>query len=91
MINMSWMLWAFVMCALLLAPMGYGWGYRGWGAPVPSYVQRRRQKAATASGIAINADYRAWGYVGDFIWVMLIIGTIWAMSFYWITPRLIRV
>ncbi len=26
-----WWMWMVVMGVLLVTPMGYGWGYRGWG------------------------------------------------------------
>ncbi len=26
-----WWKWMVVMGVLLVTPMGYGWGYRGWG------------------------------------------------------------
>lgn len=41
-----WWIWIAFMFLFLVPPIGYGWGYRGWGAPYPSYVQRRRGQAA---------------------------------------------
>jgi hypothetical protein len=90
MISTGWLIWMVVMCMFLIMPIGYGWGYRGWGAPYPSYMQRRRHQAALASAGAAStasADYRAWGYGGDFIWAMVFIGAIWAIAFYWWSPR----
>lgn len=37
-----WWVWiAFIIIAIFL-PLSYGWGYRGWGPPYPSYYTRRR-------------------------------------------------
>jgi hypothetical protein len=36
-----WLLWWVFLLVFLLPPVGYGWGYRRWGPPYPSYFQRR--------------------------------------------------
>ena len=71
-----WLIWI-VFMVMLGAPVGYGWGYRGWGAPYPSYVQRRRQQQAAATGTSSAFDYSAWGFGGDFVWIVLAIGFVW--------------
>ncbi|MGY2130446.1 hypothetical protein [Blastococcus sp. SYSU DS0617] len=38
--------WLLFVLLLLLLPLGYGWGYRGWGPPYPSYYGSRRTVAA---------------------------------------------
>ncbi len=42
MTNTLWFLWMAFMFLFLVSPVGYGWSYRGWGPPLPSYIQRRR-------------------------------------------------
>ena len=46
MMSSWWFLWLAFMLLFLIPPLGYGWGYRGWGPPYPSYVQRRRGQQA---------------------------------------------
>lgn len=74
----SW-LWIVFMFVLLLPPLGYGWGYRGWGVPYPRYVQRRR--AAAMGGTTFN--YQAWGFGGDFVWIVAVIGLVWVCVAFW--------
>ena len=71
------------MFIFLVSPVGYGWGYRGWGPPYPSYVQRRRaQQAAGTAGFGVYNQ--AWGWRGDFVWVMIVNGLVWAATaFFW--------
>jgi hypothetical protein len=88
MMSSWWFLWMIFMFVLLVPPLGYGWGYRGWGPPYPRYVQRRRgQQALSAGGggpVAFN--HHSWGWGGDFVWMVFFIGSLWAVSlFFW--PR----
>jgi hypothetical protein len=85
MMSMSWLLWMAFMFLFLVPPIGYGWGYRKWGPPYPRYVQRRRgARAATASDFAtFNINHRAWGWGGDFVWMVLFIGVLWAVVTLW--------
>jgi hypothetical protein len=71
-VSYAWWFWMFVMFMVFM-PVGYGWGYRGWGAPIPSYLQRRRMEAASAAGHPEARKHLAWGWRGDFIWVLLAI------------------
>ena len=66
-----WWVWLLFMFIFLMPPIGYGWGYRGWGPPVPRYLQRRRGVNAKASGVATNVDHHAWGIGGDVLWAMM--------------------
>jgi hypothetical protein len=78
-----WWIWIAMMFLFCVAPMGYGWGYRGWGPPYPSYIQRCRHQQAAAGG-PTSYDHYAWGWVGDLIWLFLIAGIIWfAAAFWW--------
>jgi hypothetical protein len=72
------------MIVLLVTPIGYGWGYRGWGPPYPRYIQRRRgQQAVAVGGGPANVDHHAWGRGGDFVWMVLFVGIVWAFSSIW--------
>lgn len=75
-----WWLWMAVMFFLLVPPIGYGWGYRGWGPPYPSYIQRRRGLQAVSGA---GFDHHAWGRGGDVLWVVLLIGVFWAITGFW--------
>jgi hypothetical protein len=71
------------MFLFLVPPMGYGWGYRGWGPPYPRYIQRRRaQQAEAANGPSASFNHHAWGWGGDFLWMILLIGAFWAIFGY---------
>ena len=70
----SWMyMWWFwlALSLVFLLPVGYGWGYRGWGAPYPRYIQQRRMQRATDSGSLSAFDHQAWGRGGDLIWTLV--------------------
>ena len=84
MLGSWWLIWLAFMF-LFCMPMGYGWGYRGWGPPYPSYIQRRRGRQAAAAPTGSSFDHRAWGMGGDFVWLMLIVVVAW--SFWGIWPR----
>lgn len=83
MMNPIWLIWLIFMLMFLVAPLGYGWGYRGWGMAYPSYVQRRR--ALRVGGDPSQRDHLAWGRSGDLVWLGLFIAFIWAISaFVWL-------
>lgn len=79
-----WILGLAVVFVVLVPSVGYGWAYRGWGPPLPSFVQQRRSAHAKARGSALPVDHRAWGRAGDFVWVALFIGVLWAFSGIWL-------
>ena len=77
-------MWMIFMFLFLVPPIGYGWGYRGWGPPYPRYIQRRRgEQAAATGGPATSFDHHSWGYGGDVLWLGLLIGVLWACSTLW--------
>lgn len=79
-----WWMWMAFMFLMLLPPLGYGWGYRGWGPPYPRYVQNRR--AARAMSIDPQGspyDHQAWGWGGDYLWGVLLLGMFWASWAFW--------
>ena len=75
-----WILWLMFMFVFLVTPVGYGWAYRGWGPPYPRYVQRRRA-AATAGPVLL--DHQSWGWAGDFVWMVVLIGLFWVGAALW--------
>lgn len=84
MISPFWLIWLVFLFMFLVAPMGYGWGYRGWGMPYPRYIQRRRAMRVGMNGPS-PLDHQAWGRAGDLVWLGLIIAAIWAFSaFVWL-------
>jgi hypothetical protein len=72
-----------IMFLFILTPVGYGWGYRGWGPPYPRYIQRRRALRASDPGTSAPFDHHAWGRGGDLIWTVLLVGIFWAVAFHW--------
>ena len=85
MLSSWWLLWMVLMFFLLVPPLGYGWGYRGWGPPYPRYVQRRRSQQLTASGAARPFKHEHWGRGGDLLWVVFFIDLFWLITaiFWW--------
>ncbi len=82
MMSPIWLIWLIFMFMFLVAPVGYGWGYRGWGMAYPRYVQRRR--ALRVGGDPAPRDHLAWGRAGDLVWIGLFAAFIWAVSaFVW--------
>ncbi len=66
-------LWLLFVVLIVLLPLWYGWGYRGWGPPVP----RRRSQAerARAEAGVSEPGWDAW-MVGV-VWVASLIASIW--------------
>jgi hypothetical protein len=77
-----WIVWV-VMFMFLVPPIGYGWGYRGWGPPYPSYYQRRRHQQALAMNGPSGYDHYSWSWGGDLIWLMFMVGACWAIALLW--------
>lgn len=82
MLSSGWLLWMIVIFVFIVPPIGYGWGYRGWGPPLPRYVQRRRGHNAQFGGKA-DFDHEAWGWGGDFLWILAIAGVLWFFTSLW--------
>jgi len=78
-----WLLWFVFMFFLFISPVSYGWGYRGWGPPYPSYIQRQRHLRSSAAGTAGDFDHYAWGWGGDILWIILFVGVIWVFTALW--------
>ena len=78
-----WLMGLIFMLWVTAPPVGYGWAYRGWGPPYPRYIQRRRGQQASAAGGPASFDHHSWGWGGDFVWMAMLIGLIWASSALW--------
>jgi hypothetical protein len=78
-----WFLWLAFMFMFLVPPLGYGWGYRGWGPPLPRYVQRRRGPPVAGGTGAPTPPHLAWGRGGDFVWMIFGIGMMWMVVAMW--------
>lgn len=72
-----WWIWIMFL-GVFLPTIGYGWGYRRWGPPLPRYLQRRRSQNAKAAGSTI--DHHAWGRTGDVLWAMVLVWMMWAIG-----------
>ncbi len=81
--NGWWLMWILFLFVFLISPVGYGWGYRGWGAPYPRYVQRRRMQRATVIGGSEPYNHEAWSWGGDLLWLLLMIWIFWALAAIW--------
>jgi len=78
-----WVLWLIFMFMFLLMPVGYGWGYRGWGPPYPRYIQRRRGLRAVSMGDPRGSYHQSWGWGGDLVWMVFTIGLFWVLFALW--------
>lgn len=77
------MLWMAFMFIFLLSPVGYGWGYRRWGPPYPTYIQRRRGQRAVAAGGTATV-HQSWGMAGDVVWIVFFVSVLWAVTALWL-------
>jgi len=67
-----WWWWILFVVVFFLLPLGYGWGYRGWG---PWY---RRPPTVTTMGDGTAAT--GWGALGCLLWLALIVAIIWIFA-----------
>ena len=83
-----WLIWMMFIFLFLIPPLGYGWGYRGWGPPYPRYVQRRRSRHLAAGGTARPFRHESWGWAGDVVWVLFFVGFLWVVTvLFWMWLR----
>ena len=79
MMNAWWWLWVVMVAVALVPALGYGSVYRGWGAPYPRFVQRRRFARAYPSSGSAMFDHQSWGRGGDYVWMVGLIGVLGAI------------
>ena len=75
-----WWAWVAFVFFFIVSPSAYGWGYRGWGPPVPQYLQRRRVASTVVVAPATTPHHLAWGITGDFIWLVAIFAVVSMLS-----------
>jgi hypothetical protein len=75
----GWWWWWFVFLIIFfLLPLGYGWGYRGWG---PWYRGRSTGRYNEGSTGPVDSDLdEGWGWISSFLWVILLIALIWLVA-----------
>jgi hypothetical protein len=83
MMSTWWLLWIVGMFLFVVPTLGYGWGYRGWGPPYPRYIQRRRAEQAALMNASGPFDHHAWGWGGDFVWTVFVVGVLVAIAAFW--------
>ncbi|MDX1691488.1 MAG: hypothetical protein R3290_10735 [Acidimicrobiia bacterium] len=67
---MWWFWWWLILLSILFVlPIGYGWGYRRWGYPYPSWTARAREARAREAA--------TWGFLADFVWFMFLAFAVW--------------
>lgn len=71
-----WWWWILFLLVFFLLPLGYGWGYRGWG---PWYRRRTPGRFTSESTGDPDLD-RGWGWISSFLWVILLIALIWIVA-----------
>ena len=71
------------MMVVLVPSVGYGWGYRKWGPPYPRYIQRRRAQRVSVGGDIASRDHEAWGWYGDFVWIMFFVVILCSLTVSW--------
>jgi len=82
-VSMVWILWWFLFVALfLMVPLGYGWGYRGWGPP---YYRRPGRPVDDVEAEAIRrqtiveqrAEAESWGWIALVFWILFAVAIVW--------------
>lgn len=77
-----WWWWLAFVIIFFFLPLGYGWGYRGWGP----WYRRRRSGGPSQVNMPANADRNrvdldtGWGAGSAVLWAVLIIALIWLIA-----------
>jgi hypothetical protein len=76
-----WWWWLAFVIFFFLLPLGYGWGYRGWGPWYrrSSSLRRRRVGGDPIEPVSQESD-SGWGWLGIALWVVLILAIIWPIG-----------
>ena len=53
------------------------------GAAVPEVPSATPRLQASAAGRPASFDHHSWGWGGDFVWLAVLIGLVWACSALW--------
>ncbi len=88
--NGWWWWWIAFVVIFFLIPLGYGWGYRGWGPWYrrrhPSGIPRSAAPPPDIEGDnlrrtpADNETESGWGAAAVFLWLVLILAIIWLIA-----------
>jgi hypothetical protein len=76
-----WWWWIAFVVIFFLLPLGYGWGYRGWG---PWYRRPGTLAAGTEPGAGESAG---WGGCAVILWIIVIIAIFWLIAGWGWGPR----
>ena len=84
--NGWWWWWLAFVVVFFFLPLGYGWGYRGWGP----WYRRRHYDGPPRTGAPddnLQPGFggpeevgSGWGWGGAFLWIILIIALIWLIA-----------
>ena len=67
----GWWWWWFAFIVLFfLLPLGYGWGYRGWGPWYQRSGRLPRERRIDASQLEPITDQTGWGWAGMVLWIV---------------------
>ncbi len=77
-----WWWWLAFVVIFFLIPLGYGWGYRGWG---PWYRRRRHYTGGPGEGPMGRTGPgdepdSGWGALAIVLWFVLIVAAIWFIA-----------
>jgi hypothetical protein len=84
-----WWWWIAFVIIFFLLPLGYGWGYRGWG---PWYRRRRLPPTSSNARTAGDEQLRrelerreleagyGWGWGGIVLWIILLFAIAWLIA-----------
>lgn len=83
-----WWWWIGFVLIFFVLPLGYGWGYRGWG---PWYRRRRDGtrtranlgRASDGSPDGLESSDVGWGWLGIALWIVLLIAVGWGIGMLW--------
>lgn len=75
-----WWWWFAFLVVFFLLPLGYGWGYRGWG---PWYRRRgtSERHVGEPSPAPVEDDLDSgWGWTGVALWIVLLVALFWLVA-----------
>lgn len=78
-----WWWWMAFWVIFFILPLGYGWGYRGWG---PWYRRSGRSPRVRPSSTSVGTELTpaeveaGWGCLGIALWIILVIAIFWLIA-----------